>query len=88
MILYTPTLKENYLSKMKRICIYPSDIIEILGKSLTTSQTLVRTIKDSLGKKKFQPLTIKEFCDYMDLPFEEVFNLVNNIKSKDDKKSV
>ncbi len=31
---------------MKRICIYPSDVVYLLGKSQNASQTLLRTIKD------------------------------------------
>ena len=68
---------------MKRICIYPSDIVEILGKAPTTAQKLLRTIKDAHGKKKHQMITIKEFCDYMALPFDDVFNMINKIKPTD-----
>ncbi|MDX1774832.1 hypothetical protein [Oceanihabitans sediminis] len=65
---------------MKRICIYPSDVVYLLGKSQNASQTLLRTIKDAFEKEKHQVVTIKEFCDYMGLPFEEVFNMINSIK--------
>ena len=72
---------------MKRICIYPSDIVEILGKSPSTAQKLLRTIKDAYGKQKHQPVTIKEFCDYMALSFNDVFNMINKIKPTDGQKS-
>jgi len=64
---------------MYRYCIYPKEISLILGKSDTYSRNLVRTIKDAYGKSSYQPVTIKEFCDYMDLPFEDIFNMINHI---------
>ncbi|GAA3784253.1 hypothetical protein GCM10022271_15770 [Corallibacter vietnamensis] len=62
---------------MKRICIYPSDVEAITGKSKKTAQTLVRTIKDVYQKKKHQVVTIREFCDYMGLEYDDVFNEIN-----------
>ncbi|WP_452227707.1 hypothetical protein [Lacinutrix sp. MEBiC02404] len=53
----------------------------LLGKSLTTAQSLVRTIKDVHGKDKHQALTIREFCVYMGLPFSDVFNMINKVKA-------
>jgi len=43
---------------------------------------LVRTIKDAYGKSSYQPVTIKEFCDHMNLPFEDIFNDINKNYSK------
>ncbi|TYB76996.1 hypothetical protein [Bizionia myxarmorum] len=68
---------------MKQLCIYPKEVAIILGKSPTTAQTLVRTIKDALGKTKHQALSIREFCVYMDLSYTDVFNEVNNITTED-----
>ncbi|WP_418511958.1 hypothetical protein [Corallibacter sp.] len=67
---------------MKRICIYPSDVEAITGKSKKTAQTLVRTIKDVYQKEKHQVVTIREFCEYMGLEYEDVFNEINNINKK------
>ena len=72
---------------MKRLCIDAKEVAIVLGKSVVTGQTLLRTIKDVLGKKKHQPVTIKEFCDYEGLPFEVVFNMINGIKTKDEQPS-
>ncbi|MEP5253973.1 MAG: hypothetical protein ABJQ39_02860 [Winogradskyella arenosi] len=69
---------------MKQLCIYPKEVAVILGKSQTSAQTLVRTIKDVLGKKKHQVLTIREFCDYMAIPFEDVYNTINGESSTQD----
>ncbi|WP_417289536.1 hypothetical protein [Corallibacter sp.] len=67
---------------MKRICIYPSDVEAITGKSKKTAQTLVRTIKDVYQKEKHQVVTIREFCEYMGLEYDDVFNEINNINKK------
>lgn len=72
---------------MKRICIYTAEVAAILGKSPSSARTIVRAIKDTHGKMNHQPITIKEFCDYMDLPYEEVFNMVNNINEASTSKS-
>lgn len=67
---------------MEKLCINSTEVAELLGKSQTTAQTLLRTIKDAYGKKKYQVITIKEFCDYQGLPYEEVFNMINKKPSR------
>ena len=65
---------------MHRVCIYAIDIVWITGKSARCAREIVRDIKLLHKKKKHQLVTIKEFCDYMGLPFNEVFNMINNVK--------
>ncbi|MBB3123551.1 hypothetical protein FHS04_001054 [Mesoflavibacter sabulilitoris] len=72
---------------MKRITIYPAEAAIILGKSQSSAQKLIKAIKDAHGKKKHQPITIRMFCDYMDLPYAEVFNMVNHINDASTSKS-
>ncbi len=69
---------------MKQLLIYPKEIVLITGKSLTTAQTLVRTMKDVYNKEKHQDITIREFCDYTGIPFEDVFNMINGKTSLKD----
>jgi len=69
---------------MKQLFIYPKEIVLITGKSLTTAQTLVRTMKDVYDKEKHQAITIREFCDYTGVPYEDVFNMINGIDTKRD----
>jgi hypothetical protein len=57
---------------MKRLCIYPKDVQVITGKSSRHSRYLVHIIKQSLGKKEHQLLTIKEFCQFTGVPQNEV----------------
>lgn len=68
---------------MYRITIDPSDIEILIGRDISTAQKLLRTIKDALKKERHQRITIKEFCDYEGLPFEETFNMINNITTKE-----
>ena len=66
---------------MYRYFIYPKEISIILGKSNSYSCNLVRAIKDAYHIKSKRPVSIKEFCDYMDLPYDDVFSMINNSKS-------
>ena len=65
---------------MNRLCIYPNEVAIITGKSMSSSRALIRQIKDVFKKKKHQLVTIKEFCDYEGLPYDEVFNMINKIQ--------
>lgn len=65
---------------MKRLCINSAEIAIILGKSQSNAQKLVRIIKDVHKKKSHQPITIREFCEYMDLPYQDVFDMINSVK--------
>ena len=67
---------------MKRIIITTNDVVFLMGKSESYAQKLIKAIRDAYGKKKHQPISIRLFCDYMDLPYEEVFNTVNGIKDQ------
>ncbi|MEZ4795958.1 MAG: hypothetical protein R2785_02205 [Flavobacteriaceae bacterium] len=61
---------------MKRICIYPKDVQIITGRSLRYCQELIKDIKVLLQKERHQTVTIKEFCDYMDFPFEDINDMI------------
>lgn len=67
---------------MKRIIITTNDVVFLMGKSESYAQKLIKAIRDAYGKKKHQPISIRLFCDYMDLSYEEVFNTVNGIKDQ------
>ena len=67
---------------MNRYCIYPKEISILLGKSNSYSCNLVRTIRDVYTITSRRPITIKEFCDYMDLPYDEVFAMINGESTK------
>jgi predicted RNA-binding protein YlqC (UPF0109 family) len=55
-----------------RLVIYRKDVERILGKSDRTARKVLAAIRKKLGKQKHQPVSIKEFCQYMNLSEEEV----------------
>jgi ribosomal silencing factor RsfS len=61
---------------MKRICIYTKDIQLITGKSERHSRTIISNIRDAYEKQKHQPITIYEFCQYMDMEIDKVAPLI------------
>jgi hypothetical protein len=57
---------------MKRVVIYPKDIMIITGKSERYSRYLIQRIKKHLNKEDHQLVSITEFCVYMGLERDEV----------------
>jgi len=57
---------------MRRVVIYPKDIMIITGKSERYSRYLIQRIKKHLNKEGHQIVSIKEFCVYMGLEMDEV----------------
>ena len=52
---------------MKRVVIYPKDIMVVTGKSERHSRTLLKRMKTHFKKEEYQYITITEFCTYMGL---------------------
>ena len=50
---------------MKRVAIYPKDIMVITGKSERYSRDILKQIKTKLKKEKYQIVTIIELCEYL-----------------------
>ena len=57
---------------MKRVVIYPKDIMIITGKSERYSRYLIQRIKKHLKKEDHQVVSVNEFCDYMGLDISEI----------------
>ena len=68
---------------MHRVCIYSQDIVWLTGRSERYARDVIKDIKLLHGKERRQLVTIKEFCDYMGLPYDEIFAMINNVKSKE-----
>jgi len=58
---------------MRGIFIDISDIEKIHGCSYTTAQRRMQTIRDSLQKKEKQEVTVKEFCEFEGISYEEFY---------------
>ena len=65
-----------YKPVMKRICIYTKDVQLITGKSERQARNILMSIKDAYAKKKHQPITIHEFCEYMDFDLDKIIPLI------------
>ena len=63
--------KEN-----KRLCIYPTDIQRITGKSYRQSIRLLQKIRTELNKLENEFVSIEEFCLYTSLKIEQVQPLI------------
>lgn len=55
-----------------RIIIYPKDVQKITGCSESTAGRKISLVKNTLGKRETQLLSIKEFCDFYDLNYNDV----------------
>lgn len=60
----------------QRLVIYPKDIVLITGKSERYCRYLIKHIKAHYGKESHQSLTIREFCEYMGLEYDEVAPII------------
>lgn len=56
----------------QRLVIHTNDITKILGINIRTAQRLLQTIREELGRKKKDYVSIKEFADYVHLGEDEV----------------
>jgi hypothetical protein len=56
----------------QRLVIHTNDITKILGINIRTAQRLLQTIREELGRKKKDYVSIKEFADYVHLGEEEI----------------
>lgn len=55
-----------------RLVIHTNDITNILGINIRTAQRLLQSIRESLGRKKKDYVSIREFADYVHLKEDDV----------------
>jgi hypothetical protein len=63
---------------LKRVVIYPKDIMQITGKSERYSREILRKIKTLHNKQKHQLVSLQEFCDFIGLNSEEIERKIKN----------
>lgn len=56
----------------QRLVIHTNDITKILGINIRTAQRLLQSIRESLGRKKKDYVSIREFAEYVHLGEDEV----------------
>ncbi|WP_417200023.1 hypothetical protein [Bizionia sp.] len=60
------------MSNIKRLCIYPKDIMRITGRSERYGRKLLNDIKAHFGKESYQFITAEEFAEYSGIKKEVV----------------
>lgn len=60
------------MKEVKRVCIYPKDIMRITGKSERYSRKLLTRIKSHFSKNDYQFITIAEFSSYTGIDQDSV----------------
>jgi hypothetical protein len=49
---------------MERVCVFPKDVVRLIGLSEREAQKLIRDIRLALNKCKHQYVTKREFAQY------------------------
>ncbi|RTL56249.1 MAG: hypothetical protein EKK37_17400 [Sphingobacteriales bacterium] len=65
--------------KPSRLDIYLQDVMIISGCSAATASRKIKQVKDALGKKEVQRVTIKEYCDYYGYDYSDILIQLNLI---------
>lgn len=61
---------------MKRVVVYPKDIMVLTGKSERYSREVLKKIKTKLNKEEHHLVSVQEFCNYFGLNIEHVFSVL------------
>lgn len=59
---------------MKRVVLYPKDISQLLGKSLSTAYRIYRAIRVLNGKVDNQYVTVDEAAKYLGINKDEILS--------------
>ena len=60
------------IMKNQRMCIYPKDVANVLGKSIQQSRRILSLIREAYGKSPHQYISIGEFAEYTGLNEQEI----------------
>jgi hypothetical protein len=58
--------------KPPRMVIYTKDVQRITGKCPRSCQTILRNVRLKFNKQPYQLVTLREFCEYMNLKEDEL----------------
>ena len=65
------------MEKRTRIFIYTKDIVHLTRRSERFCSEQLQAVRKKVGKAMGQMVTIREYCDYMNLQYEETYTLIN-----------
>lgn len=63
---------------MTPLIIHNKDVQKILQCNPATATRKIKLLRDAFRKKTHQLVTVKEFCNYYDLPLKEVMELLKS----------
>lgn len=66
-----PTMANTSAKQPRRMIIFAQDIMTIHACSASSASRKIKEVKDHLNKADHQEVTIKEYCDYFGLAYEE-----------------
>jgi hypothetical protein len=66
------------MKEVKRVCIYPKDIMRITGKSERYSRRLLTRIKNHFSKSDHQFITVSEFSSYTGIDESVIKDFLND----------
>jgi hypothetical protein len=66
------------MKEVKRVCIYPKDIMRITGKSERYSRRLLTRIKNHFSKSDHQFITVSEFSSYTGIDEAVIKDFLND----------
>jgi hypothetical protein len=62
---------------VSRICIYPKDVAQLIGRSYDAAKRLVRRARQAAGKPAGSLITVQDFCQLTGLDEAEVSRALN-----------
>ncbi len=65
------TMANTSVKQPRRMIIFAQDIMIIHACSASSASRKIKEVKDHLNKADHQEVTIKEYCDYFGLAYEE-----------------
>ena len=66
------------MNELKRVCLYPKDLVRITGKSERAARKLLNKIKMLLEKGEHQFITISEFSVYSGIDKATIEKYIND----------
>lgn len=66
------------MNEIKRVCIYPKDVMQITGKSERAARKLLNQIKKHLQKETYQFVTVLEFSVYSGIDKTTIENYIKD----------
>ncbi len=72
LVLRKKAIHSNFMHKQLRLQIVSKDVQQLFDCSDDAARRKIVQAREALGKHDHQVVTLKEFCEYWGLPFEEV----------------